>query len=741
MIRYELSALVSFILFFMGTVALLMGYSTYGGNKSSKSGKRMFVACISIFVWDFGYGWMGLCYNSDFAYIPRAMALLSIISYMCAVLTYLAYLSGFSKSITNTVCTVSSLLYFIAWWFIIQKDAVTFKITPWGYWYVSKSSPARYLQFLSIIISLILFYVILSWWNRNLEYKREKHLIKRFSWFGPILILGLLLDTLIPTFFGTAAVPGSAIAAFASAMLLFFISRRYMTFGISTRNVSEYVFREVNVPVLILDPKGKIELYNEIAESTFARMGSLKGRMLEEIVEPVSDLKHVSEEYKSRLLAIKGRESYCRLIRSIIYDDFNEVRCEIIFLPDITDAILSMQIADESSRIAENANKAKSNFLANMSHEIRTPMNAIIGMSDIILRDGDVNEEVRGQLNVIKSAGNGLMEIINDILDISKIESGKYEIIDDEYDIAELIAEVSVLIRTRLQGTGIDFNIKVSPDIPRKIIGDKPRVRQILVNLLGNAVKFTQKGKIEFICNCKRLSDDYLFFFDVKDTGIGIREEDINSIFGVFNQVDTRKNRNIQGTGLGLAISKNLAMMMNGNITVESEYGKGSTFYVTIHQRIVNNETIGEEVADKLEKFKLLSIDEDNEEKYPDYKNKNVLVVDDNIVNLHVTRGLLGYYYMSIDLAENGNKAIEMVKNKDYDLIFMDHMMPEMDGVDTTRIIKTMEDGKYKNIPIIALTADAVKGTKEMLIKAGMQDYLAKPINKNELRQVLSKWL
>ena len=741
MIRYEISALVSFALFFMGTVALLLGYGTYSGHPSSKSGRRMFLACISIFVWDFGYGWMGLCYGSDFAYVARAIALLSVISYMCSVLSYLAYLAKYPRKITYSVCITTSIIYFVAWFFIIQKNAVTFSITPWGYWYTGKASAGRYIQFVSILISLIFFYVILSWWDKKAEYKREKYLIKRFKWFGPILIAGLLLDTLIPTFFNTPAVPGSAVFAFASAMLLFLISKRYMTFGISTRNVSEYVFREVNVPVLILGPTGKIELYNEIAESTFARKGNLKGKMLEDIVEPVEDLPHVAEEYKARLLAIRGRESYCRLIRSIIYDDFKEIRCEILFLPDMTDAVVSMQRAYESSRIAEKANKAKSNFLANMSHEIRTPMNAIIGMSEIILRNDKTDTEVREQLNVIKSAGDGLLELINDILDISKIESGKYDMINEEYDPASLIAEVSLLIRTRLADTDIELRLSVDPEIPKRLVGDKLRVRQILVNILGNAVKFTKKGSITLSCSCRSLSDDYVLYFDIKDTGIGIRDEDIESIFGVFNQIDTRKNREIQGTGLGLAISRNLALMMNGDITVDSVFGEGSTFHVTLHQKACEGGCIGEETAAQLETFRYVPDSQGEEEETRRYKGKKILIVDDNLVNLHVTKGLLEPYEMDTDLAKNGREAVEMVKQKEYDLIFMDHMMPELDGVDTTGLIRGLDGSRFKNVPIIALTADAVKGTKEMLLKAGMQDYLAKPINKTELRQIFEKWL
>ncbi len=486
---------------------------------------------------------------------------------------------------------------------MIQKNAVTFVETPWGYWWYSKKIPARYVETASVLIALIFFYVILEWWNKNAEFKRERHLIKRFRWFGPILVVGLILDTYIPLVAGTPAIPGTVVFAFLSSMLLFMISKGYMAFGISEANVSGFVFREVNVPVIILNPKGYIELYNDIAGSTFARFGTLKGKKLEDIIEPVTSLSHVSEEYRSWLMSIKGREAYCRLVRSAIYDEFNEISCEIIFLPDMTDAILSMQMADEGSRLAEEANKAKSNFLANMSHEIRTPMNAIIGMSDVMLADMSLKEETRNQLKVIKTAGDGLLELINDILDISKIESGKYEIINEEYDLAKLIYDVSTIIRTRLDGTGVDLKLYVYSDMPVRVIGDELRVRQILMNILGNAVKFTKEGSIEMKCECRRLTDDYVIYIDVTDTGIGIKEENLKTIFGVFNQVDTRKNRNIEGTGLGLAISRDLALMMNGDITAESVYGEGSTFHISFHQEISDDQQLGPKKAMDLENF------------------------------------------------------------------------------------------------------------------------------------------
>lgn len=737
--HYELASIVSFALFFMGTVALFLGITTYQSNVNSRSGKRMFWACISIFFWNFGYGWMGLCYNSDFAYIPRAIALLAVMLYMVTAIEYVTILSGYSKKKTSTVCLMLAIAYMISWFFIIQKDAVTFSMTPWGYWYKTSASPMRALQFGSVIGTLLYFYIILNYWKKNARYERERYIISKFNWFGIIMFGGYLLDTLIPMLFHTAAVPGSAIGAFGSAMLLYVISSKYKSFGISVGNVAEYVFNEVGIPVLVLDPDGKVVLHNNEAKDFFRR--DVYGNTIDDLVDAVDERVIASTNYSGDIFQVRDTETYCRMDESVVNDEFGQVQCTIVFVPDMTPYVNAMNQAIEMRLLAEEASVAKSNFLANMSHEIRTPMNAIIGMSDILLRDKNLDEEMQMQLTNIKDAGNGLLGIINDILDISKIESGKYELIEDEYDIASLIHDVSAIIAVKLQETPVAFKIAVNQEIPRMLYGDLVRVRRILINILGNAIKFTKKGQITFSVYCSMYGDKVALYFDVKDTGIGIKPEDINKIFGAFNQVDTRKNRSIQGTGLGLAISKNLAMMMDGDITVESVYGEGSIFHIEIHQKIKDAKSIGKEVAKKLEMFEYQQIKDADEFEIVPRPGKKVLIVDDARVNLTVAKGLLKPYQMQLDTATSGYEAIEKVKENDYDVIFMDHMMPELDGVDTTHMIRELEGEKYKNIVIIALTANAVSGTKEMLIKEGMQDFIAKPINKIELNNIINRWL
>ena len=746
MTNYVLASAVSFALLTMGTSALMRGFAIFKDYNSSKAGLYMFQACISVFLWDAGYGWMGMCYDSSFAYIPRAIALYAIIVFLVYLLRFLSEISGASLKQIKIFCTAVTTAYTIAWFFLITPKAVTFTRTPWGYWYLSGMNFARYLQFAIVIASLLYYYAILHNWSKRTTLKREQYLIRKFNWFGPIMVAGYIFDTILPSVAHTAAVPGSAISAYVAALLLCTIAKKTKSFGISVGNVAEYVFKEVRVPVLVTDHNKKIVLHNSYAGILSETYGSsLIGTKIDEHLIPLDDNIANDSSSNSNIFSLKNTHIICRLSESNVFDEFGDLMCSIIFLTDITATYNAMKLADENKILAENANLAKSNFLANMSHEIRTPMNAIIGMSDILLRDYPLSDEVRSQLSNIKEASDGLLGIINDILDISKIESGKYELVCDNYDFPSLIHDVSTIIQVKLSETPVELKLSLDENIPADLYGDNLRIRQILINILGNAIKFTKKGSITL--SCRQTIDENNEFctlhFDVTDTGIGIKEEDIDKIFGSFNQVDTRRNRSIQGTGLGLTISRKLARMMDGDITVDSVYGEGSVFHITIRQKITNSSPIGPETKTSLEKMNYRITKSEQAFEIIPRPGKHILIVDDAKVNLIVAKGLFKPYQMKIDTATSGAQAIELVKENDYDAVFMDHMMPELDGLDTTRIIRNLDcdSDKYKSLPIIALTANAISGTMEMLISEGMNDFIAKPIDKILLNDIINKWL
>ncbi len=498
---------------------------------------------------------------------------------------------------------------------------------------------------------------------------------------------------------------------------------------------------------------------------------------------------------------------------------------------------------DEKLRSAHEeallSSQAKSNFLANMSHEIRTPLNAILGMSEIVLREskGRNTEEYAAE---IKRASESLLVIINDILDISKIESGKLSIIDVEYNIASLLNDVINLSKMRLEDKPVILTSFIQSDIPNTLFGDEIRIKQVLINLISNAIKFTKQGNINIDVKYEMQNDNVELIFEVSDTGMGIRQDEMHRLFMQFERVDTKKNRNIEGTGLGLAITKQLCEMMDGSVSVHSELEVGSVFTVRIPQKFVEltpitykfsntkillyearelyaksikqtiddlganctictnqselSQSLAEEVFDYLftpvvhvDKIKnlcakrnasaniVLMTDPGDLTIYADEnavnlpisciqmaqilgnsglnmrkKKKisafiaptaNILVVDDNKTNLKVAIGLLAPYKINIDTAINGLLAVEMIKKNKYDLVFMDHMMPVMDGIDATNEIRKMEDVYFKDLPIVALTANAIVGAKELFVNEGMNDFLAKPIEVKKLNGILQKWL
>ena len=429
---------------------------------------------------------------------------------------------------------------------------------------------------------------------------------------------------------------------------------------------------------------------------------------------------------------LKGRKKDLQTTIIPMKNNDQVVGLNIVFV-DMTEVIDAKDKADQ-------ANRAKSSFLANMSHEIRTPINAVLGIDEMIIRESNENEIVSYAID-IRNAGRTLLALINEILDFSKVEEGKMEIIPTTYELGSLVNDVVNMVSERVNKKGLRFDIDISEDIPHELYGDEIRIKQIISNLLINAVKYTEEGSVRLQMSHRIAEgDNESLYLDVRvsDTGIGMKQEDLEKLFSPFTRIEEKRNRNIEGTGLGMSITHELLDLMGSTLAVDSVYGKGSDFSFSIKQGIINHERIGSIV----ERFKNKTNRLEDGEAYHEMfhaPNARILVIDDMEMNLTVIKGLLKKTEIQIDTAESGREGLSKLDTAKYDIVFVDHMMPEMDGLETLEEMKKRSD--YNEYKHIALTANAVSGAREGYLEHGFDDYLSKPVDGEVLERMIIKYL
>lgn len=696
--------------------------------------------CLFSAIWSFGFYGVFIQTVPEKAYMWRAFGMVGTFGYLITAQLLICHFAGIRK-LWRCIVETFSLTGIIIYFFITQKDQVTYKLTDIGMSYSFTPGLWNNIYIIYSIITAVNMFCVTIYMLRRSSTRRMRALARKLLTAEMIILVGMLLDTIFPMI-GMKAIPGSSIAQ----SIGLFIMYGAVTFAshskITISNMSEFVYYSLTVPVLVYDSQKKLQLLNDAA---YPFVGVKKNERGDFDIVGIDFLFHTD---KGDIFDFEGNSqeadavcshnlSYCSLSINKIYDDFDDTIGFIIIVTDLSERMSSMKRLEEAKQDAENANHAKSTFLANMSHEIRTPMNAIIGFSELVLKM-NINDEVRSYVNDIKFSSHNLLAIINDILDISKIESGKMELVLDSYFTSQLLNDVSMIISPQVKQKGLIFETKIDQNLPRALYGDKVRLRSVLTNILNNAVKYTQEGSITFEASIlKQTTTHVTLEFKISDTGIGIRPENLENLFGTFERFDQKIHYGIEGSGLGLAISNGYINLMGGQIKVDSTYQKGSTFTVILEQKIVDDKPLEQDYSQNAIAQNTTSIS--NMKLY----GTSVLVADDNLINLRVAHGILSYYGLVVDTASSGKDALELCRSKKYDFVFMDQMMPEMDGIEAMREVRRLNAHYAKGGAgkIIVLTADAIKGAREALIKQGFDEYLGKPINVAQLERLFIRYI
>ena len=571
---------------------------------------------------------------------------------------------------------------------------------------------------LGIIIALIMIQSVL-------EHKNEKR---------PELLL-IFGASLVPIIFWTMRILGYLghydsypISMLITESFLVFVMYRYRLFD-TVKGAKDRVIDEIKEGILVTDGLDAVIYSNREANLIFPDMDwNDKDIVRKQIFD-------FMEAHKDGFMI---EERFYEWQRSEIFDD-NQRKAGILYrISDMTDNYLYTKQLIELKEDAERANEAKSSFLARMSHEIRTPINAVLGMNEMILRETEA-DNIREYAINIHNAGKTLLSIINDILDLSKIESSKMEITENDYMLGSMILDIENMITMRAEEKNLTFRILADSKLPKNLHGDEMRVKQCIVNLLTNSVKYTNEGSVTLEIDCADIQGNIINLrITVSDTGIGIREEELHMLFDPFTRLDMMRNKSVEGTGLGLSITKRLVAMMQGDLTVESEYGSGSKFTFVIPQKIMGTELLGDyrKAADEAT--------EHSKSGGPGTfiaPQAKILAVDDNRVNITVVKGLLKRLKVQFDAALSGAECLDKIRQNHYDIIFLDHMMPEMDGVETLQSMCQIEEYAQNPSVVIALTANAIVGAKEEYLQAGFEDYLSKPIDSMQLEQLIRRYL
>lgn len=730
-----MAVIISLILYTFGILTLVEGVHMFRFHRDlGKTYKLYSVAAIFSSVWSIGFGLLPLQTDPDVARVCRAVGMIGVfLLFFILTLVLVQWLEGAGRF--KAYVSIFSGAGILLWPFIIGENSVTYFQSWMGMTYQFSQNIFNTLYNIYCVLVGINFFMILVYIKRQAKRRKLQVIVRNLIVCCVVVMIGMVFDTILPVF-GFEALPASTLSQSMGVLMIAQVLRFQKTSEITVENFSGFVYYSVSTPVLIYDEYGRFCVENNGAIDFLRSLGNEERRQtLWEMFDVPDDCLDFDGNKKSMEAECIINKRFCQIEISKIHDEYKDIIGYIAVLNDLTEKRNFIRQLQESERAADMANHAKSNFLARMSHEIRTPINGIIGMNEMIL-EKSTQEQVVGYAKMVKTSAHSLIELVNDILDISKIEANRMVIENNVYVFRELLCELYVSLGVRAKGKGLDFAIQFQKPMPISLNGDEKKVRQILMNIAGNAVKYTREGSVTMTIDSFWENDQYYVRVDVADTGIGISEDNITKIFDAFERVDTEGSRNIEGTGLGLSIVKSLVELMGGSVEVQSVLGEGSTFTVILPQKPVSEETF-----DKLDGGSIEASDSDIGKLSISIPNRRILVVDDNEINRIVASELLAYTEAVVETADSGKKCLELVRENRYDFILLDHLMPEMDGIEVLHALKSMPDNQSSEAVHIVLTANAIQGAKEQYLSEGFDDYLSKPIDILEVEKVLKKHL
>ena len=727
--------IINCILLVIGTVAAVCGISFYVRNKEASGNIRFYIFFFGICagIWCIFFGLIGFCADFKVCDILRKIGDIGVIGFLITETFLVMDISGVRSGVAKTFKWLAVLTGIVDYLLFSRSNVDQFvREDGWTTWVPDPTGAAnRTVHSCYVLFTFIVLFSFGLVWLKNNKVKRlRRFLFLVFAANFNILFFSIP-DTLLPTF-GLTAIPTSGIGGALCAIVMWYGATQLGSFDIRTGNIKDRLFDFIEAGVIVFEVDRRVAMLNRYCRKLSEAVG-VSGKGLEDFFDITAE--DADKAFRSSMDAVytarfwnRERTRAYSVRLSAVKDSYAEVFCFLCVFVDVTEEV-------EAVSKFEVASHAKSRFLAQMSHEIRTPINAVLGMNEMILRESDDNTILEYAQN-IDSAGNTLLALINSILDFSKIEDGKMEIVPVKYDTASFINDLYHSIIQRADAKGLAFAVDIDETLPCALIGDDVRLSQVIMNLLTNAVKYTEKGSVTLSLRMSEKQEGRVrIAVSVKDTGIGIRKEDRERLFESFERLDKVRNHSIEGTGLGMSIVTSLLTLMRSRLSVESTYGEGSEFSFTIEQAVAEETPIG----DYERRLKESSLHKDKEDVII-APNARILVIDDNEMNLKVARNLLKLCGIKPEEAASGKEAISFMEKNTYDIVFLDHMMPEMDGIETLHKLKE-KDLIPENTVMIALTANAVVGARESYLSEGFDDYLSKPIEVKHLVEKLKAYL